>query len=142
MPKKLRMDISITAPRTRSLIGDAESFVEWKKIIKDKSQPYIYFRLACLPAQDRNCHRCFVIYKGHIRGCFKIKAFMNVLKGSEDMLRGRYVMLITNSWRDIKPIKARGHRNFRYIENIEFIREKGKNLLIQMYEELERRCQR
>lgn len=135
------MDISITAPRTRSLISDAESFSEWKKIIKEQSKPYIYFRLAWLPSQDKGCRRCFVIHKGYIRGYFRIKAFMNVVKGSDDMLRGRYVMLITDSWRAVKPIKARGHRNFKYLEDIEIIRERGKNLLIEMYEELERRCQ-
>lgn len=135
------MDISITAPRSRSLVNDTESFSEWKRIIRENSQPYIYFRLAWLPAQDKNCRLCYVIHKGYIRGCFRIKAFMNVVRGSDDMLRGRYVMLITDSWRPVKPIKARGHRNFKYLEDIEIIREKEKNLLIQMYEELERRCQ-
>lgn len=134
------MDISITAPRARSLVSDNESFAEWKRIIKEQTQPYIYFRLGWLPAQDKGCKRCFVIYKGHIRGYFRIKAFMNVVKGSENMLRGRYVMLITKSWRAIKPIKARGHRNFRYMEGIDAIQEQEKNLFVQMYEELERRC--
>ena len=135
------MDISITSPRTRSLVSDAESFSAWQKIIRERSEPYIYFRLAWLPAQDKKCRRCFVIHKGAIRGYFRIKAFMNVVKGSDDMLCGRYVMLITDSWTKIKPIKARGHRNFKYFEDIEIIQERGKSLLLQMYEELERRCQ-
>ena len=134
------MDISITAPRSRSLISDNESFAEWKRIIRDNTQQYIYFRLAWLPAQDKKCKRCYVIHKGHIRGYFRIKAFMNVVKGSDDMLRGRYVMLITESWRKIKPIKARGHRNFKYVEDIDDIQEQEKHLFLQMYEELERRC--
>lgn len=134
------MDISITAPRSRSLISDNESFTEWKRIIKENLQPYIYFRLAWLPAQDNKFKRCYIIHKGHIRGYFRIKAFMNVVKGSDDMLRGRYVMLITESWRKIKPIKARGHRNFKYMEDIDAIQEQEKSLFLQMYEELERRC--
>jgi len=135
------MDISITAPRARRLIDPTESFLEWKNIIKEKKQTYIYFRLGWLPAQDKSCRRCYVIYKGAVRGYFRIKAFMNVVKGSDDLLKGRYVMLITDSWRDITPIKARGHRNFRYLEDTQIIEEGSKSLLIEMYEELERRCQ-
>lgn len=134
------MDISITSPRARRLIDHAESFLEWKKIIEEKKQQYIYFRLGWLPSQDKSCRRCYVIYKGAIRGFFRIKAFTNVVKGSEDLPKGRYVMLITDSWRDITPIKARGHRNFKYIEDTEVIHEGSKSLLIEMYEELERRC--
>lgn len=134
------MDITITAPRTRRLLDPSESFSEWKKIIKNKTQPYIYFRLGWLPAQDKNCRRCYVIHKGAIRGYFRIKGFMNVVKGSDDLMQGRYVMLITDSWRAIDPIKARGHRNFRYLEDTEIILEGSKSLIIEMYEELERRC--
>lgn len=135
------MDISITAPKTRSLINDNESFMHWRKIIREQSQQYIYFRLGWLPSQNKDCKNCYVIYKGYVRGFFRIKGFINIVKGSEEMLKGRYVMLITESWREIKPIKAKGHRNFKYVEDANIIAESSKNLILQMYEELERRCQ-
>lgn len=56
------------------------------------------------------------------------------------MLKGRYIMLITASWVETKPINAQPHRGFKYLEGIENIEKKHKNLLIRMYEELERRC--
>lgn len=134
------MDITITAPQARRLICPEESFLNWKKIIEQQSQEYIYFRLAKLPPQEKKIKRCYIIYKGRIVGSFRIKGFLNVIKGSQDLLTGRYVMLIVDTWKEIKPIKARGHRNFRYLEDINSIQETSQSLIMKMYEELERRA--
>jgi len=135
------MDISITAPRPRFDVRPAQTFTQWKRIIEDQSEDYIYFRLGKLPTQERKLKKCYVIYKGRIVGYFRIKGFMTVIQGSDDLLSGYYMMLTVASWRDIKHIKARGHRNFRYVEDTDSIMEQAKDVVIAMYEELEKRCQ-
>lgn len=127
------MDITITVPR--------RSLWEWKRAVRAQEEEYLYFRLPWLPPQDKKLKKCYIISKNNIIGHFRIKGFLNVLAGSEDMLAGRYVMLITASWRSITPIAAKSHRGFKYVHDITKIEERGRNLFLQMYEELERRIQ-
>lgn len=136
------MDISITIPTSRWANPDAPTFNDIKRIVEEGEEQTIYFRLAWLPKQDKRIKRCYLIYKGRIRGSFRVQGFLNVMQGSNELLRGRYVILNVPTWKEQTPlIKAKGHRNFQYMEGIEEIQENGKNIFVQMYEELERRCQ-
>lgn len=126
------MDITITIPR--------KAWFQWRQALKNRDEEILYFRLGWLPPQDKKIKNCYIIYKSRIIGFFRIKGFINITTGSEEMLKGRYIMLITASWVETKPINAQPHRGFKYLEGIENIEKKHKNLLIRMYEELERRC--
>lgn len=126
------MDISVTFPR--------KPFFFIRSVIEEKKQEYIYFKLAWLPPNRIKCDNCYIIYKNNLIGYMRIKEFTRVLTGDEKKTPGLYVVLMVNTWTKIKPIPAKGHRNLKYLRDINDIKNNGKHILLKMYEELEKRC--